>query len=111
MLALSWKVLGALVSAVLVVLLLPLLSAVVGAGSPVAFVLEGGVLVSLIGVPGVLVAASAFIVSKDLEGRLNRDRCIVLSVLVCFLPPVGLILGVVTIAVLSRVSVRELFDA
>ena len=110
-LALSWKVVAALLCGLRVLLSLPFLAgAIRAAGDPVYFLLSSGFVLALIGVPGVLLAASAFLVSKDLELRRNRDRCIVLSVLICFAPPVGLILGVVTIAVLSRVSVREMFD-
>ena len=70
------------------------------------------VLVIFGGIVGVIVAALAacnFVVGYSLGQRKNYVFCFVIACLICINVPLGTILGVFTLLVLSRPSVKESF--
>ncbi len=55
-------------------------------------------------------AVCALLAGRFLARRAHRDFCMVVAALECLLAPLGTILGVFTIVILSRPSVRACFD-
>jgi hypothetical protein len=47
-----------------------------------------------------------FIVARSLPRRRRRTLCFVMAVWVCFMAPLGTVLGIITLIVLSRPSVK-----
>jgi hypothetical protein len=74
---------------------LGLLFAVLGG----AFVLAGWTL-----------AALKFVAGRSLAARRRRTLCIAVACICCILPPLGTLLGIFTLVVLHRPSVKALFD-
>ena len=58
---------------------------------------------------GVVIAALIFITGRFLSRRKNHTFCLVIAALECLFIPLGTILGVFTIIVLMRDSVKHLF--
>lgn len=59
---------------------------------------------------GLAMSTMMFLTGKYLKARENRTFCIVIAALLCASAPFGTVLGVFTIVVLCRDSVRALFD-
>ena len=59
---------------------------------------------------GAVLAFLTFRTGKSLARRENYKFCLIAAVLLCFFSPFGLILGILTIVVLMRDSVREMFE-
>lgn len=60
---------------------------------------------------GLATAICQFLAARWLTARKNRTFCFVVACVECLSVPLGTLLGVFTILVLSRPSVRALFDA
>ena len=60
---------------------------------------------------GIVMAILILITGRSLALRKHHSFALVMACIECLLVPVGTILGVFTIVVLSRESVRELFSA
>ena len=60
---------------------------------------------------GWTVAAMILIAGRKLKRRVSRTYCLVVGAIECVFMPLGTILGVFTILVLTRDSVKELFEA
>jgi hypothetical protein len=67
----------------------------------------GGVLALM----GWVFAFLVFLAGRKLASHRSRTFCIVIAALCCILVPLGTLLGVFTLVVLSRQSVQALFDA
>jgi hypothetical protein len=80
-------------------------------GGPPAFV---GVIFIVIGAVVVLMgwtlAVLLFVAASKLKKRKSRTFCIVIAALECFWMPFGTILGVFTLVMLTKDSVKALFD-
>ena len=59
---------------------------------------------------GWTLAVLKFIAGRCLARRRRRTFCLVVACICCILPPLGTILGVFTLIVLGRPSVKSLFD-
>ena len=59
---------------------------------------------------GLVFATGLLLAGKFLAARRHHTFCLVLAALSCFCMPLGTILGVFTLVVLSRDSVRTLFE-
>lgn len=69
------------------------------------FVAFAGIIILI----GMAVAASIFLTGRFLSRRKNYTFCFVMAVIECFFIPVGTVLGVFTLVVLLRDSVKHLF--
>jgi hypothetical protein len=58
----------------------------------------------------ITIAAMKFFVARCLKQRKSRTFCFVIAILSCLEIPYGTVLGIFTILVLERPSVRRLFD-
>lgn len=58
---------------------------------------------------GLIVAAALVVAALHLKRRTSYNYCLVVAVVQCLIVPFGFILGIATIVVLSRDSVRLLF--
>jgi hypothetical protein len=67
----------------------------------------GGVLALM----GWIFAFLVFLAGRKLAAHRSRTFCIVIAALCCMMVPLGTLLGVFTLVVLSRQSVQALFDA
>ncbi|HEX7898713.1 MAG TPA: hypothetical protein VF950_13195 [Planctomycetota bacterium] len=70
------------------------------------FVVIGGAFV----LAGWTLAVLKFFTGRCLARRRRRTFCVIVACVCCVLPPIGTILGVFTLVVLSRPSVKALFD-
>ena len=59
---------------------------------------------------GWTLAILKFIAGRCLARRRRRTFCVVVACICCILPPLGTLLGVFTLVVLNRPSVKALFD-
>lgn len=59
---------------------------------------------------GWTLAVLKFVAGRSLARRRRRTFCVVVACICCILPPLGTILGVFTLVVLNRPSVKALFD-
>ena len=59
----------------------------------------------------IAIAALKFYVARCLEQRKSRTFCFVIAILSCLGVPYGTVLGIFTILVLERPTVKRLFDA
>lgn len=71
------------------------------------FVVVGGFFI----LAGWTLAALMIVAGRKLARRRNRGFCTVVAAFSCLMMPLGTILGVFTLMVLSRPTVRRLFDA
>jgi hypothetical protein len=55
-------------------------------------------------------AIAKFVAGRCLARRRRRSFCVVVACVCCVLPPIGTVLGVFTLIVLNRPSVKALFD-
>lgn len=69
------------------------------------------VLAGLFILAGWALAVAVFLTGRFLAGRRHHTFCLVVAGVECIFMPVGTVLGVFTILVLVRDSVRELFTA
>ena len=60
---------------------------------------------------GWTLAILKFIAGRSLAARRRRGFCTVVACICCILPPFGTLLGIFTLVVLNRPSVKALFDA
>jgi hypothetical protein len=65
---------------------------------------------ALLAVGSVVIATFHFMCGRWLAARRNRSFCFVVACICCVFVPLGTILGIFTIVVLNRPSVRALFD-
>ncbi|MGH8018638.1 MAG: hypothetical protein ACREIA_10150 [Opitutaceae bacterium] len=82
-----------------------------GDGAPPAFVgwLFAGFAVAFI-LAGLALATATFIAGRCIKARKRYIFCIVVAAFDCLVMPFGTVLGVFTIIVLMRESVKRLFD-
>lgn len=71
------------------------------------FVIVAGTMITM----GLALAASMFFTGRNLARRRHHTACLVVAGLECLLMPYGTALGVFTIVVLTRDSVKQLFAA
>jgi hypothetical protein len=69
------------------------------------FVVLGGAFV----LAGWTLAIAKFVAGRSLARRRRRSFCVVVACVCCVLPPIGTVLGVFTLIVLNRPSVKALF--
>lgn len=70
--------------------------------------LISGLLFSIV---GWIIATLMFLTARMLAARKNRTFCFVIGCIECVIAPLGTALGIFTLIVLLRPSVRALFDA
>ncbi len=58
---------------------------------------------------GWAISISIIVAGRKLKKRTSRTFCLVVAALECFFMPFGTVLGVLTLVVLTKESVRELF--
>jgi hypothetical protein len=83
-----------------------------GGEAPPAFV--GWLLIAIAGaliLMGWSIAAAIFLAGRFLARRVHYMYCLVIAAIECIFMPCGTVLGVFTIIVLNRTSVRSLFPA
>jgi hypothetical protein len=59
---------------------------------------------------GAVLAFLTFRMGRNLQRRENYKFCLIAAIVICLFSPFGLILGILTIVVLTREPVRDLFE-